>query len=405
MIAMIACAQTTQPPNHIPNVTAVPALPGHTYRDPVQVLSWPGTESSLVIVERAGRVVVTPLGGGNDRILLDLRNHLTTRNSEEGLLSLAFHPSWPQVREVYTYRSMKKPRRTVLSRFTGSEDDLQIDLDTEEVLLEIKQPWGNHNGGTVLFGQDGMLYLSVGDGGSAADPHGNGQNMSTLLAKVLRIDPSKKDDNQPYAIPPDNPFVGMDGVRPEIWATGLRNVWRMAFDPGTGELWAGDVGQNAWEEIDIITRGGNYGWNYREGTHSFKKRTEDNPTFIEPIIEYGRREGGSVTGGEVYRGEKYPLMQGVYIYGDYMSGRIWGARRDDDGAIQTRELTGEKRLFPSSFGVGPDGELYTCTFNAPYQRTGRIMRLEASGSQTSETNPHNPKTNQNPKSQKPAPGT
>lgn len=405
MIAMIACAQTTQPPNHIPNVTAVPALPGHTYRDPVQVLSWPGTESSLVIVERAGRVVVTPLGGGNDRILLDLRNHLTTRNSEEGLLSLAFHPSWPQVREVYTYRSMKKPRRTVLSRFTGSEDDLQIDLDTEEVLLEIKQPWGNHNGGTVLFGPDGMLYLSVGDGGSAADPHGNGQNMSTLLAKVLRIDPSKKDDNQPYAIPPDNPFVGMDGVRPEIWATGLRNVWRMAFDPGTGELWAGDVGQNAWEEIDIITRGGNYGWNYREGTHSFKKRTEDNPTFIEPIIEYGRREGGSVTGGEVYRGEKYPLMQGVYIYGDYMSGRIWGARRDDDGAIQTRELTGEKRLFPSSFGVGPDGELYTCTFNAPYQRTGRIMRLEASGSQTSETNPHNPKTNQNPKSQKPAPGT
>ncbi len=398
MVTTIACAQTIQPPEPIPNITAVPALPGHTYREPVQVLSFPGADDSLVIIERAGRVVVTPLRGGNDHILLDLRKHLTTRNNEEGLLSLAFHPSWPQVQEVYTYRSMKNPRRTVLSRFTGSEDDPQIDLDTEEVLLEIKQPWGNHNGGTVLFGPDGMLYLSVGDGGSAADPHENGQNMSTLLAKVLRIDPSKKNGKQPYVIPPDNPFVGTDGVRPEIWATGLRNVWRMAFDSKTGELWAGDVGQNAWEEIDIITRGGNYGWNHREGMHPFKKGTEDNPAFIKPIIEYGRRDGGSVTGGEVYRGGKYPSMQGVYIYGDYMSGRIWGARRDDDGAIQTRELTGEKRLFPSSFGVGPNGELYVCTFNAPYQRTGRIMRLEASGSQT-------PKTKPNPKPQESDPGT
>ena len=376
MITVVLCAQVVDPTCAIPDVTAVPALPGHTYREPVQVLAMPGLDDALVIVERSGRVLVAPMGGGEDRLLLDLRRDVTTRHSEEGLLSVAFHPSWPQVRELYTWRSLKNPRRTVLSSFTGTEDVFKIDPATEKVLLEIKQPWGNHNGGTVLFGPDGMLYLSAGDGGSAADPQGNGQNMSTLLAKVLRIDPSRSEDGRPYAIPADNPFVGMDGVRPEIWASGLRNVWRMAFDSSTGELWAGDVGQNAWEEIDIIVRGGNYGWNHREGMHWFKKGSEDGAEFIEPVIEYGRRAGGSVTGGEVYRGKRFPSMHGVYFYGDYMSGRIWGACREENGEVRTRELTGERRLFPSSFGTGPDGELYVCVFNAPYQRSGRIMRLE-----------------------------
>lgn len=383
--------QTVQPLPAIPDVRVVPALPGHVYREPVQVLAMPGNNDALVVVERSGRVLLAPLSGGEDRLFLDLRKNVTTRNSEEGLLSAAFHPSWPKVPELYTYRSMKNPRRTVLSRFTGSADGSTIELDSEEVLLEIEQPWGNHNGGTALFGPDNMLYLSVGDGGSAADPHGNGQNMSTLLAKVIRIDPSTKDGERPYGIPPDNPFVGQDNTRPEIWASGLRNVWRMAFDSKTGALWAGDVGQNAWEEIDIITRGGNYGWNVREGMHSFQKGHGSDTSFIEPIIEYGRRAGGSVTGGDVYRGTKFPTMQGVYIYGDYMSGRIWGTRRGDDGETHTRELTGEKRLFPSSFGVGPDGELYVCAFNGPYQPTGRIMRIEAAGTTASSTDsPHHP---------------
>lgn len=375
-VVLLICTQTTPLPATIPDIKAVPALPGHVYREPVQVLAMPGLDDSLIIVERSGRVVAAPLRGGEDRILLDLRNRLTTRNSEEGLLSVAFHPSWPTVRQLYTYRSRKKPRRTVLSRFTGSDGEFKVNADTEEVLLEVEQPWGNHNGGTVVFGPDGMLYLSIGDGGSAADPQGNGQNMSTLLGKLIRIDPSNSEDGRPYVIPPDNPFVGKDGVRPEIWASGLRNVWRMAFDTDTGELWAGDVGQNAWEEIDIITRGGNYGWNHREGKHPFNGDEENETIFIDPIIEYGRRDGGSVTGGEVYRGVQFPEMQGVYFYGDYMSGRLWGARRRDDDVVQTKELTGEKRLFPSSFGVGPDGELYICTFSGPYQRSGRIMRIE-----------------------------
>jgi len=386
MIILMAllCAQAADPTCTIPDVKLVPALLGHTYREPVQVLAMPHNDDAIVIIERSGRVLVTPLTGGEDQLLLDLRRNVTTRNSEEGLLSIAFHPSWPTVRELYTYRSLKTPRRTVLSRFTGTDDGLKIDPDTEQVLLEIEQPYGNHNGGTVLFGPDGLLYVSVGDGGSAADPHGNGQNMSTLLAKVLRIDPSRSEGSRPYAIPADNPFVGTAGVRPEIWASGLRNVWRMAFDSKTGALWAGDVGQNAWEEIDIIVRGGNYGWNLREGKHPFKKGGDGDTELLDPIIEYGRRSGGSVTGGEVYRGARFPSMQGVYVYGDYMSGRLWGACRDADGGVNTKELTGEKRLFPSSFGTGPDGEIYVCVFNAPYQRSGRIMRLEPQSSNSTD---------------------
>ena len=373
----LALVQGAEPSCSIPDIQLVPALPGHVYREPVQVLSMPGNDSDLVIIERAGRVVLTALSGGEDRILLDLRTKVSTRNSEEGLLSMAFHPSWPDVREVFVYRSLKNPRRTVLSRFTGDPDSTSIDSTQEEVILEVQQPWGNHNGGTVLFGSDGMLFLSIGDGGSAADPKGNGQNMNTLLGKIIRIDPSKKNGDVPYTIPSTNPFIQVESARPEIWATGLRNVWRMSFDQKTGELWAGDVGQNAWEEIDIIVRGGNYGWNIREGRHVFNETDQADPELIEPIIEYGRRQGGSVTGGVVYRGKSHPSLDGVYVYGDYMSGRLWGACRGDDGVIKTRELTSEKRFFPSSFGTGPRGELYGCIFEAPYQRHGKIMRIEA----------------------------
>jgi glucose/arabinose dehydrogenase len=375
ILVLLSLLQVSEQTSSIPDVQLVPALPGHTYREPVQVLPMPGNELDLVIVERSGRVVMTALGGGEDRILLDLRTKVSTRNSEEGLLSVAFHPSWPDVPELFVYRSLNKPRRTVLSRFTGSSDG--IDPAIEEVILEVKQPWGNHNGGTVLFGPDGHLYLSIGDGGSAADPDGNGQNMSTLLGKIIRIDPSRKTESLAYTIPSTNPFVHKESICPEIWASGLRNVWRMSFDSKTGELWAGDVGQNAWEEIDIIVRGGNYGWNIREGNHAFNDEDATKSDLIEPIIEYGRRMGGSVTGGSVYRGKKHPSLDGVYVYGDYMSGRLWGACRGEDGVLTTRELTGEKRLFPSSFGTGPHGELYACIFEAPYQRSGKIMRIEA----------------------------
>jgi quinoprotein glucose dehydrogenase len=253
--------------------------------------------------------------------------------------------------------------------------DGSIDVEKEEVLLEIEQPWGNHNGGTVLFGPDGMLYLSVGDGGAANDPHGAGQRLDTLLGKVLRLDVSAVGEQRPYTIPADNPFTETEGARPEIWATGLRNVWRMSFDPKTGALWAGDVGQNAWEEVDIIKRGGNYGWNEREGSHPFQPTGGDAGRFIEPVFEYGRNLGGSITGGSVYRGDLYPSMDGLYIFGDYMSGRLWAIQQNADGAFQTRDITPKDRRFPSSFGVAPDGTILMCAFSGPYQRTGRIVRL------------------------------
>lgn len=365
-------------PAPIPDVSLSPAIPGHSYREPIQVLAMPGRDDVLIIVERGGRVLAAPLGHkAEDVVLLDIRSAVTTRHSEEGLLSLAFDPNWPATPHVYAYWSEARPRRTVLSRFKATEDLSRIDRDSEERLLEIPQPYGNHNGGTVLFGPDGMLYLSVGDGGSANDPHGHGQDRSTLLGTVLRINVR---GGAPYTIPPDNPFVDRDDTRDEIWALGLRNIWRMHFDPKTGELWGGDVGQNAWEEVDLIEKGGNYGWNVREGRHAFRRAGESSETFIEPVAEYGRDKGGSITGGTVYRGTQQPALDGVYFFGDYMSGRLWGLRRDSDGTVRMREVLRGRLMPMSSFGTGPDGEIYMAAFSAPYARRGTIMRLKATGS-------------------------
>ncbi|MCP4757973.1 MAG: PQQ-dependent sugar dehydrogenase [Planctomycetes bacterium] len=360
----------------IPSVKTVPVLRGRTYREPIQVLTIPGDKDSILVVERSGRILRAPLNHGTDELLLDLRGVVSTRNSEEGLLSVALHPRWKETGVCYVYKSLSKPRRTVLSRFTRPKESTVIDPESEEVLLTINQPYGNHNGGTVLFGPDHMLYLSVGDGGSANDPHGNGQDKSNLLGTIVRLDVSGATKDTPYLIPKDNPFLDQKDVRPEIWAFGLRNVWRMSFDPKTGELWAGDVGQNAWEEIDIIRRGGNYGWNLREGRHLFQSLEDEPKDLVDPVIEYGRGEGGSVTGGSVYRGSEYPSLDGVYIYGDYMSGRLWGACRDSTGAFHTKEITGSKRLFPSSFGTGPNGEILACVFSGPYQRSGQIVKVQ-----------------------------
>lgn len=359
----------------IPDVRMEPVIGGRSFREPVQVLGFPGDPTSLVIVERSGRVYRAPLAGGNIVELLDLRKIVTDRNSEEGLLSLAFHPDFPRVPEVFVWYSTRQPRQTVLARFKVGADG-HVESKTPEQLLAVDQPFWNHNGGTVLFGPDGMLYLSVGDGGSANDPFGNGQSRNTLLGTILRLDVSKAADGTPYTIPPDNPFVNTPGARGEIWAWGLRNVWRMSFDPATGDLWAGDVGQGTWEEVDIITRGGNYGWNAREGAHKFAPDAlAKGSTAIDPIIEYGRSKGGSITGGEVIRKVGSPL-DGVYLYGDYMSGRMWGLRRSVDGSVVSfREVLRGNRRPVSSFGRGADGEIYVAAFEAPYQGKGRIYRL------------------------------
>jgi glucose/arabinose dehydrogenase len=233
------------------------------------------------------------------------------------LLGLAFHPDVKTNRQVFLHYTHTPGRKTTISRFKLDENLERIDASSEEVILSLDQPWANHNGGMIEFGPEGpdrMLYISLGDGGSGGDPLNSGQRLDTLLGKILRVDVDhpRKGAGLNYAIPEDNPFVGRDGAKGEIWAYGLRNVWRFSFDRQTGELWAGDVGQNAWEEIDVITKGGNYGWRVREGFHGFNPRQGDKPAdMIDPIVEHPRREAQSITGGYVYRGKAIPQLVGA----------------------------------------------------------------------------------------------
>jgi glucose/arabinose dehydrogenase len=308
---------------------------------------------------------------GKTQAFLDLEKQVVYKDkeNEEGLLGLAFHPKYKQNGQFFVYyTSTAAPHLSVISRFRVSKDDPnRADPASEEEIMRVKQPFWNHNGGTIIFGPDGYLYVALGDGGLANDPFKNGQKLSTLLGKILRIDVDRKDAGLNYAVPKDNPFVGAKdaagNARGEIWAYGLRNVWRMAFDPATGLLWAGDVGQDTWEEIDLIVRGGNYGWNLREAKHKFGPDGADpRPDLIEPIWEYHHDVGKSITGGQVYRGKKLPQLVGSYLYADYVSGKIWGLRYDDKAkqVVANREIKGN--IMPVvSFGEDEAGEAYFMT--------------------------------------------
>jgi glucose/arabinose dehydrogenase len=303
------------------------------------------------------------------RIFLDIQDRVVydDNQNEEGFLGLAFHPNYKKNGEFFVFYTTKKAKLTnVVSRFRVSKDDPnRADPASEEVLLTIKKPFWNHDGGTLCFGPDGYLYIAHGDGGAANDPYGNGQKLSTLLGKVLRIDVDHKDEGKPYAIPKDNPFVGKADARPEIYAYGLRNVWRMAFDRKTGVLWASDVGQNLYEEIDHIVAGGNYGWNLREGLHPFgNKGVGPRPDLIEPIWEYHHDVGKSLTGGAVYRGKRLPELDGYYLYADYVTAKIWALQYD---AAKKRVVANRPIRDPNvpvmSFGEDEQGEMYFMTFS------------------------------------------
>lgn len=357
----------------LPKIRMEPVLGGQVFKSPVQVLPTPSTRPELAMVEQRGRVIAMGLEkGSRKRTILDMRDKVRLTQSEEGLLSIAYDPDQSKNPHVYLYYTASKPRRTVLSRMNVKPDGI-IDKSTEKIILEVDQPYWNHNGGTVLFGPDGMLYLSIGDGGAANDPEDHGQNLGNLLATIIRIDVHT--DEAPYVVPSDNPFVNVEGARPEIWAYGLRNVWRMHFDSKTGELWAADVGQNKWEEVDLIEKGGNYGWRLREGKHDFNNPEGSTTKLIDPIIEYPRSAGGSITGGFVYRGKKIPGLQGAYVFSDYMSGRVWATLIQPDGEPFTREIYKGNPMAISSFGEGTDGELYVCGFKTPYDSKGRIYRI------------------------------
>jgi glucose/arabinose dehydrogenase len=344
------------------------AFPNLAFRE-MLAMAYPddGTDR-LFLALKPGRIMVFPNDETVDAAVtfLDITGRVSDRGSEEGLLGLTFDPEYSRNGYLYVYYSAAQPRRVVVSRFSVSSDSAgAADPGSERVILEIPQPFANHNGGQVKFGPDGFLYIGLGDGGGGGDRGGNGQNTSTLLSTILRIDVRSMDSQGAYTVPADNPFVGLGGgAREEIWAYGLRNPWRFTFDRKTGDLWLADVGQNRFEEVDLIRRGLNYGWNVMEGAHCFAPSSGCNRTDLElPIVEYGHSEGCSVTGGYVYRGSRLPMLSGAYVYGDFCSGKIWGLRYSGAEVSEHLELV-DTGLNISSFGEDQSGELYILDFDS-----------------------------------------
>ena len=329
-----------------------------------------GIDDRLYLVLQPGRIMVfdNVANPPAPETFLDIRSRVSDRGNEEGLLGLAFDPDYQDNGYFYVYYSAASPRRSVIARYQVSADTREVDPSTEKIIMEIGQPFSNHNGGHITFGPDGYLYVGLGDGGSGGDPRGHGQNLRTLLGTIIRIDVSTLDETGSYAVSSDNPSVGVEGARPEIWAYGLRNPWRFSFDRETGELWAGDVGQNKLEEINIVTKGGNYGWNIMEGTSCFRDNSCDSDELVPPVAEYGRDGGCSVTGGYVYRENRIPSLVGAYLYGDFCTGKIWALRYDGSRVTENAQIA-DTDLQISSFAEGPDGEVYILSF------TGEIARL------------------------------
>ena len=346
-----------------PRFELVPAYPNLTFDD--------NASAAAVIPDGSGRVAVA-LQRGQIRLLsqdrdassapmfLDLRDKLREETEfEEGLHGIAFHPQFKKNGRFYVCYTQRGPRRTVLSEFMISRDAVQADRRSERVLLEYPHPLGNHWGGGIVFGRDGYLYLGIGDGGLRDDPYRLGQNLWSLHGKILRLDVDRRSEGLAYGIPADNPFTDKQEIRPEIWAIGFRNPWGMSFDRKTGTLWTGDVGQETWEEVNLVKRGANYGWSEMEGPERLASRASsptDEDAFVKPIHAYGRESWISVTGGFVYRGSRLPSLEGHYLFGDWGMGRLWSLKWDPRAETAESSLLYERPV---------DGEGFNPTVIAP----------------------------------------
>ncbi len=323
----------------------------------------------LFINEKPGRIRILQSGELLEQPFLDITDRVGAGGSEQGMLGLAFHPQYEENGRFFVHYSDRNGD-TVLSRFqVSASDPNQADPASEVILLQQSQPYANHNGGQLAFGPDGYLYFGLGDGGSAGDPQNNAQSLETLLGKILRLD---VDSSDTYAIPTDNPFQG-GKAKPEIWAYGLRNPWRFSFDQRTQDLYIADVGQNQWEEIDYLPAGSpggtNFGWRFKEGTHAYEGGAPADSLLVDPVYEYDHSFGCSITGGYVYRGQNLPEWQGIYIFGDYCSGRIWGLMRQNDQWVAQQMFQTGGGL--TAFGQDEAGEVYIVEAN------GVISRLDA----------------------------
>jgi glucose/arabinose dehydrogenase len=357
LAGLSACNSESQTPTGSFQVERV--FPDLSFQEPTNLLQPDGTGDLMFVTEQRGTIYAFSANNPQQaNLFLDITDRVNKGGNEEGLLGLAFDPDYQENGYFYVYYSADSPRRSVLARFRLDQEKTDVaDPQSEVIVMEVAEPYSNHNGGQLAFGPDGYLYVGLGDGGGGGDPDGNGQNLGTVLGSILRIDVSGLSGG--YEIPADNPFVDTEGARAEIWAFGLRNPWRFSFDSETGLLWAGDVGQGSWEEIDIITGGANYGWNIMEGLHCYSPAAGCNQSGLTlPIAEYDHSQGRcSITGGYVYHGDQIPSLQGYYIYGDYCSGDIWALAYD--GSVVTENmLLAESGLSISSFGEDLAGNLY-----------------------------------------------
>ncbi|MFO0595835.1 MAG: PQQ-dependent sugar dehydrogenase [Myxococcaceae bacterium] len=395
--------RASAPPPGPSAVTTQRAFPNLSFNAPLLLISPPHQPTRVVVLERDGTIQRFPYdqaAATADVVqMLDITGRVDT-SGEGGLLGIAFHPDWPNTPEVFlSYTATGGstwPLTTTLSRFRSTDGGDTIDPASEEKLFELQQPYSNHNGGMIAFGRDGYLYLGLGDGGSGGDPEGRAQRLNTNLGKFIRLDVNVPFIER-YRIPPDNPFAAdntpcnknnlQQDAMPattrcaEIYAVGVRNPWRWSFDMVSGELWAGDVGQGTYEEVDLIVRGANYGWNVREGLHCYNAATCATAGFTDPVIDYARTDGNSVTGGFVYRGTSIPGLVGRFIYGDYGSGKIFALEPTATGGYQHTELV-DTSFGLAAFGQTADGEVYALDIN-----TGQIHQLVPMGMSQPDTFP------------------
>ncbi len=378
-LASVATAAAAE----LPKLRTEVAFPNLQFDRPV-ALAYPEGGGNLLFVAEQHQAKVWSFPNdpqtGDKQLFLQLPREIS-RDNEEGLLGLAFHPKYKENGEFFVYYSSREGqtgRRSVVSRFRVSKDDpRKADPESEErVWLGPPDPYGNHNGGCILFGPDGYLYITLGDSGAADDPLTTGQNAGDFFGSILRIDVDHPEGNKPYGIPKDNPArrdrQAFAGWAPEVYCIGLRNVWKFSFDRENGTLWAGDVGQNLWEMVYILKNGGNYGWSLMEGTHGFRPRQRRSRTPITPpVFEYPHSVGKSITGGYVYRGKRLPALVGAYVFGDFETGRIWGLREEGGKAAEVAEivdLNASPKLNIAGFGEDPEGELYILAFDGRLHR-------------------------------------